>query len=171
MHKNTVLLIIALTVIASILIGINIGKRLNPSSNIFPSPSPIVVISSPFPTPTQVPVPTTYDLTDCGISFQYESNFLLTEASRGAQLTNKQSEEQINIGCSEKIPRPPLTKDKIEVATVAGLKVNLYHDASAKDGAPLDAVIFTNPQNNLDVAILGFGEAFNQLLTTLRLLQ
>lgn len=179
MHRNTVLIIIVLTVIASLLVGINVGKRLSGELPQLPIASPqVLVVTSPSPLATPLPQPVAFELKDCGVAFTYQNDFTLTEASRGAQLTRQHTAtpgaqmtlEQINVACSEEIPRPPLKKDRIEVATVAGLTVNLYHDASAKDGTPLDAVIFTHPKNGLDIAILGFGTAFNRLLQTLKLL-
>lgn len=182
MHRNTVFFIIILTVLASLLVGINMGKRISGGEPIvtqlpIPSSQPKIIYTSPTPIATNSAQTVTYAFTDCGISFSYQNDFTLTESSQGAQLTRPiaktsttKEPETINLACSGQIPRPPLARDRIDTATVAGLTVNLYHDASAKDGTPLDAIIFTHPKNGLDVAILGFGEAFKKLVPTIRLL-
>ncbi|RJR15310.1 hypothetical protein C4579_02490 [Candidatus Microgenomates bacterium] len=166
MHRNTAILILVLAIIAALLIGLNIGKTINPQQ-LVPPPQPSAAVATALPD-TQT---TEYRMEDCGLSFRYSNDFSIETATQSARLNSKTNQnEHINIACATQIPRPPLLPELIQEATVAGRTVNVYHDASAQDGTPLDAVIFAHPTNGLDVAFLGFGEAFNQLLTTVKLL-
>lgn len=178
MHKNTIIVIIILAVVASLLIGINLGRKIGKVQTLTnPSPSAVLVeIPSPSPSVDAQPSPppktsVLYSLKGCGISFAYDTEYTLQIASRGAQLTHAtDANNKISIACQADIPRPPLTEERIEDATIAGVQTVIYHDASAKDGLPLDAVIFTHPKNKLDIAILGFGEAYDRLLQTVEIL-
>lgn len=167
MHRNTAILILVLAVIAALLIGLNIGKTINPQQQLAPTPQ----LTTPAPSPLPENQITEFTMPECGLSFRYTNDFSIETATQSARLNSKiNKDEHINVACATQIPRPPLTPENIDKATIAGLTVNLYHDASAQDGSPLDAVIFTHPTNGLDVAFLGFGDAFNQLLTTVKLL-
>ena len=167
MQRNTAILILVLAVFAALLIGLNISKVMNPQQQLVPTPQP----TNPSPTPLPENKTTEFMMSECGLSFRYANDFSIETATRSARLNSKTNQnEHINIACAPEIPRPPLVPELIQEATIAGRMVNVYHDASAQDGSPLDAVIFTHPTNGLDVAFLGFGDAFNQLLTTVKLL-
>lgn len=176
--RNTFILISVLAVSAALLLGINIGRKFG-TGQTAPLPSavnyqPIDLtqggkLSSPIPSSSGSPLNVKTKSLSCGISFISPANFSLTEASMAAQLTNNNTQESIRLVCTSEIPRPPLTPDKIEDITVAGIKTKLYHDASAKDGTPVDVVIFKHPQNNLDVGLFGFGDNFKEFLNTVNL--
>lgn len=162
MHRNTLLVTAILAVIAALLIGISIGRSLN---------RPGV---SQSPTPTLSPSPTLAYLSAsaCGVSFTYP-NFLkgMESSTSGAILVNTTNpNDSIVIVCQENIPRVPLPPEKIETIALTGtasVSAKLYHDASAKNGAPIDKLIFTHPKTKLDVFIAGYGPVFRELITSL----
>lgn len=165
MHRNTLLFTIVLATMAAILIGLNIGRK-------FPSPSP-----APTPTPEkQSRTLLTFTSEPCGITFDYPEYLTKLDGPSGsAVFTDPASEENsITVTCQKEIPRPPLPADRIETIAVpavtgnATVSARLYHDASPKDGAPLDEVIFTHPTTGLDVFVAGFGSVFQGILVTLK---
>jgi len=168
MHRNTYLLVIVLAIFAALLIGVNIGKRLQKQT-----PPPSV----PRPTPTPIITIQTYLDTYCGFSLSYPSNFTVLENASGSAILNNAADktQSITLTCQKTIPRPPLSEDKIEtliipVATGASVSAKLYHNSSAKDGTPIDAVIFTHPINGMDGFVAGYGDAFNAAINTLQVI-
>lgn len=172
MHKNTLLLIAILAVIAALLVGISVGRALTQSQTVEPSPT------APPAGGTLTPTPTRLVGTTCGVTFEYPNTHQAMESTgSGVILTNIQNpENSIIIVCQEQIPRVPLTPDRIETVVLtaatgsASVSANLYHDASPKDGTLIDKLIFTHPKTGQDVFIAGFGPVFQQLLTSLKLL-
>lgn len=166
MHRNTYLLVIFLAVFAALVVGVNLGKRLATPA---PTPAPTPAES---PSPSPISVSDIYTNKTCGFSFIYPSTLTLSEESTGSALlvhsTNK--DESIVVACQPEIPRPPLTPDKIETVLISSISANLYHDASAKDGTQIDELIFRNPKTNMDIFIAGFGETFNSVIATVKLL-
>src|SRR5690348_10778145 len=143
MVRNTFVFISLLAVVAALLVGINVGKKLTAQPTV-----PLVV------TPTPTPPPTTISYTNsfCGFSVTYPSTlFLLEDASGSAILNNSlNKEESIAMTCQDEIPRPPLPTtqiDKLSLGTTKGttISANLYHNSSAKDGEQMDALIFHHP--------------------------
>jgi hypothetical protein len=172
MHR-TYLLITFLAAFAALLVGVHLGKRLSPSS---------LQTATTTPTPTASPESTTsatqlYTNTMCGFTLQVPTTLSFMEGASGsAFLINANNQnESIAIACQSDIPRPPLTLDKIETvilyneAKTASAAAKLYHDASAKDGTPLDQFIFYHPTKDMDVFIAGFGKTFDTVIATLKL--
>jgi hypothetical protein len=165
---------VVLVVVASFLIGINVGRLIaknNAQVAVSPNSQSTIVQASPFPSTT--PLSSSAILVkECGISFEADkTNFTINQASGAATVTNKKTQEKISIACAGEIPRPPLPEERMEKIYIDGNQYTLYHDASAKDGTPIDAVIFNHPTRKIDIGIFGFGEDFTQLLTTIRILQ
>ena len=176
MHRNTYLLVATLAVVAALLIGINLGKKFvlqEQTSQITPTAqtTPSLLVQ---PSPTLVP----YTNTFCGFSLEYPNTLTkFDNASGSAILTNtKNTTESIAIACQKDVPRPPLPAENIESMTLwnttktASVAARLYHDTSQKDGAQIDALIFRHPKTGVDVFLAGFGQTFNQILQTVRLL-
>lgn len=168
MHRNTYLLVIVLAVCAALLIGINIGKRLQkqPASPSAPIPTPTPTIS------TQI-----YMNTFCGFSLIYPASYTVLENASGSAILNNASDktQSITLTCQKSIPRPALAADKVETLTIpatagASVSAKLYHDSTARDGTPIDAVIFTHPTNGMDGFVAGYGDAFNAAIKTLQIL-
>lgn len=173
MHRNTYLLVIILAVIAALLIGINIGK------NIFRSSDANSAERAPIaPTPTPLPLSfITYTNAACGFSFDYPNSFTkMDNASGSAVLVSPDGKESITVTCQKDIPREPMPPEKIETkilfneARSASISAKLYHDTSARDGTPLDVLIFRNPKNGLDIFLAGTGTAFQKIINSLTLL-
>ncbi|MBI5019411.1 hypothetical protein HZB58_04015 [Candidatus Gottesmanbacteria bacterium] len=168
MHKNTLLLASLLAVIASLLVGFNVGRGMSQSA-----------VPEASPSPKLTPTPTLTYLTEssCGVSFQYPNTLTPMESSgSGLILANLTSpESSIVMVCQEEIPRVPLAPNLMESTSIraatgtATVAATLYHDLSAKDGSPIDKLIFTHPKTGLDVFIAGYGATFNQLITSLKL--
>lgn len=164
MHRNTALLLALLGVIAALLIGLFIGRRLTgntspPITRVQPSPTPAV--------PSPSPLTSFFTHTECNLSFAYPTDFRLAESSDSAQLTNTVTDEQINLICGVDFPKPPLPAERIEEASVAGVLATVYHDASAENGSPIDVVVFDHPTTGVEIALFGFGEVFEGILNSL----
>ncbi len=168
MHKNTLLLVSILAVCAALLIGVNIGKRLQKPT--------LTTVSVPTPTPPPLTLQTYMD-TYCGFSLSYPSTFIVMENASGSAILNSPSDktQSITLTCQKGIPRPPLPEDKIETLTIptasgASVSAKLYHDSTARDGTPIDSVIFRHPTNGMDGFVAGYGDAFNAAIQTLQIL-
>ncbi len=168
MHRNTLLLVSILAVCAAVLIGVNVGSRMTKP----PSPSPVQT-----PSPEPEIITQTYMDTYCGFSLSYPSTFTVLENASGSAIFNNTSDktQSITVTCQKDIPRPALPVDKIETLSIpasgsATISAKLYHDSSARDGTPIDIVIFTHPVKGLDSYIAGYGASFNAAVKTLRLL-
>lgn len=163
MHRNTYLLVIFLAIFASLVVGVNLGKRLNPPTPLTPTPS-----STTTPTSTS----SKYTNETCGFSLIYPTTLTLTDGATNSALFihTTVKDQSIAVACQEEIPRPPLTTDRIETMIISSVSAKLYHDASAKDGTQIDELIFRNPKTGMDIFIAGFGETFDQVIETLKLI-
>lgn len=169
MHRNTYLLVSFLAICAALLVGFNFGKRFQPSIGTG-SPTPAL-------TPTPTPGVTTYTDAYCGFSLQYPAGYTVLENASGSAILNNATDktQSITLTCQTEIPRPPLPANKIETialptTTGATVSAKLYHDSSAKDGTPIDAVIFRHPTNTMDGFVAGYGEAFNAAIKTIQII-
>jgi hypothetical protein len=171
MAKNTFVVVIILAIVAALLVGVNVGKKLTISQDFAPtitaSPTPLVT-----PPPGEV-----YTSTTCGIMFNYPATLRKMENTSGSAVftDSATAKEAFAVTCQSDIPRPALDASKIETlrivngeATVS-VSAKLYHDASAEDGTPIDILMWRVPNTTLDVYLAGYGETFNQILQTLRL--
>jgi len=171
MHKNTLLFSSMLAVIAALLVGFNLGRSF---------PKQDTEDTQPSPTPLTSPTPTIAYLraTACGIAFQYPNSLTPIESSDSGTIYASTSDPDatVLVLCQNEIPRIPLTPDKMEARTLraatgsATVSDTLYHDASAKDGTPIDKLIFTHPKTGLDVLIGGIGPIYQQFIASISLL-
>jgi hypothetical protein len=169
MHRNTYLLVIFLAVFAALVVGVNIGRHFTRQTN-----------SPPLATPTAIPTPPlllSYTNTVCGFSLNYPATLtMMGNTTSSAILTNtKDTTQSVAIACQKDIPRPALNPANIEtmlIQTPEGTTVSahLYHDSSAKDGSPINELIFRNPKNGIDIFIAGIGDTYNQLIKTVQLI-
>ncbi|MBI4036798.1 hypothetical protein HY386_02905 [Candidatus Daviesbacteria bacterium] len=164
MARNTLFLVVFLAIVAALVVGVQIGRTTNPQLSPTPAPQTTAI---PTPTP-QANLP--YTNTYCGFSFTYPNSLTLTPGASGSAVISDGS-ETILMACQTEIPRPPLISDRIEEASIAGVTdAKIYHDSSANDGTPIDALIFNNPANGFDIFISGLGPAFNQVISSIQLL-
>ena len=175
MHRNTYFVVTVLAVFAALIVGVNVGRSLrgNPQNTLSASSTP---------TPTQAvvvgPKMLTYTDTTCRITFQYPDSLTkMSDATGSALFIDSATNTQVCIlACQRDIPRPALPANEIEskiltdATETASVSAKLYHDASPKDGTPIDSLIFRNPKTGLDVFIAGYGDTFNQILASLKLL-
>lgn len=171
MHKNTLMVVSFLAVIAALLVGFNLGRRMQSASPVSDE-AKITPITSPTPTLAYLSGNT------CGITFQYPNTLTPIESTASGTIlaSRDKPDDSIVIICQHDIPRTPLTDDRMERMTIraatgsATISATLYHDASAKDGSPIDKLIFTHPKTGLDVFVGGIGPIYEHLLKTLKLL-
>lgn len=170
MARNTFVLVSALAVVAALILGVNIGRKINK-----PSDTLITAQSTPTLAPIVQPTPILelYENKYCGVSFNYPNNLNLLESASGSAVFTSpdKPEDSFLLTCQNEIPRPALTDDKIEVLVIASTSARLYHDASAKDGTPLDKLIFRHPTKRLDVLISGFSATFQDIIQSLTILE
>ena len=115
-----------------------------------------------------------YTNTACGITLSYPETVTAEESSteaRGVIFTsNSNPTDMVVLTCQKDIPKPPLSVQNIEDFMVGNITAKLYHDTSAKDGAKVDALIFTNPKTKLDVFVGGYGSVFDAIIQTIKIL-
>lgn len=157
MHRNTLLFISLLAVIAALLFGFNIGRK-------WYTPIP-----SPSPTPRATPKISQflqYTNILCGVSFEYPSSLTKLEATAGAMFVDPQNaSNSVAFACQKDILRPALTPEVVTLESTgsASITAQLYRDS-------VDTLIFTHPKNDLDIFIAGLGSAFTKILSTLKVL-
>ncbi len=168
MQKNTLLFASFLAVIASLLVGFNIGRSMPSSQTLVPTPKPI---ATPMPTLTYL------SGTACGVTYQYPNTLTPMESSGSGVILTSQTtpSDAVVIVCQADIPRVPLAPNFMETIIInaatktSTISATLYHDTSANDGTKVDKLIFTHPKTNMDVFIAGFGPVYQQLISTLTL--
>lgn len=182
MAKATILLLFTLALIATLLFGINLGKKIESwqkSPTTIP-PKKMKPTQKLSLTPVKTATPTaslqdkaTYKNTSCGYEIVYPQTWTKLEYDdRSIALDTKEGSEssKIAIVCAAEIPKPPLVPEKIEDIVLSSVAAKLYHDASPKDGTPLDEVITKIPGKNMEIFIAGFGESLKYILSTFRFL-
>jgi hypothetical protein len=165
MPRNTALLIAVLAIVAALVIGVNIGRSISSK------PPEIIQPQNQTSQPTETPTPAISEFIGCGITLTYPQSLTKVDIETGgAMLVNtKNTTESIAIACQKDIPRPALLSNKIESVKIGSTSASLYHDASEKDGSPVDKLIFRNPKNGQDVYISGYGDTFKEILSTITL--
>lgn len=171
MHRNTYIVVILLAVFAALVVGVNLGKRQIAQ----PSPTtqklvPTTARNIPTPPAGVSPTPTlvTFTSTSCGIAFSYSQTLTKLDTEGGIMIIDTKTPAQsVAVVCQKDIPRPALTDDRIETVKLGSVSAHLYHDTSAKDGTPVDKLIFTHPTKRIDIYVSGLGEVFNQISSSL----
>ena len=145
MPKNTVLLLLFLVLVSSLLLGINIGKKIGKSLNnqagdnnqirttstpwITPIPSPttsLIPRSSSSGSSTQVVVSgntSTFTDENCGFSLSYDGTYMNQNTVDGGSSISTDPDDPAAVivtTCQQEIPKPPLTPDMIENIVVDG---------------------------------------------------
>ena len=169
MHRNTLLLVGTLAVIAALLLGINIGRRFQSTNGNTTALTPSVPpVPSGSPAAAQVK---SYVNAFCKIGFDYPAGLTVLEnASGSAALSGKSAEEGILLTCQKDIPRPPSSEGDSEDLRIGSVSATLFHTRTASDGASIDSLIFRHPATRLDVFLAGSGETFRNLISTIQLL-
>lgn len=164
MPRNTAIVVLILAIAAGALVLINgFGKAKPKTSSANPAS----------PTPTSQIKLLEYDDPTCGIALSYPETLNVLDGPSGSAIfTDKNNAKNvIMVTCQKDIPRPALAADKTESLTSGTVSGTIYHDASGKDGTPIDKLIFTHPGNGLDIFISGFGADFQKVIGNINLLQ
>jgi hypothetical protein len=176
MPKNTLILVSFLAIFAALVTGVNIGRKVNNNSNSSATPN---LITSPDPTATPKIELTHYISKICGISFNYPANLTEMNIETGGVMLvdGKDSNLSVAVACQKDIPKPAIPTTQMAPITFAynasgsaqTINGTIYHDASEKDGTPIDKLIFIHPKNKMDIFISGMGENFNTVISSLAL--
>ncbi|OGG15515.1 hypothetical protein A3D77_06745 [Candidatus Gottesmanbacteria bacterium RIFCSPHIGHO2_02_FULL_39_11] len=191
--RITSIILILLGLLAVFLIGIKVGinipKSINQLSSITSKPSPSLTTTptiEPSPTetiPDKSPSPTKSDVkgvstrtsngnsiytdSQCGFSLSYRGSYLNSKSANGQAtiLTDpKNTNASIAVTCLDKVPRPPVSSDKIESITLSGEPATLYHDTER------EIVIVKNPNTQKEILLAGTNPLFSTILKTFELL-
>lgn len=170
MHRNTAALTAILAGLAVMVIVINLKNAISPQAPPPVTPTPTVELL----TPTEAPL-ITYDDTECGVTLAYPPQLEITESTTSGTIFSdpEHPQDTIILACQYDIPRVPLAEERIEELTIPGrdgvssASANLYHDASPKDGTPIDKLIFTHPVNDMDIYVAGIGEVYDRMIKSL----
>lgn len=178
MAKGTIIVLSTLAVIALLLLGINIGKRIGSPAPV--TPPPTIVTQQPTPT-TEIAQSTTANqsgtstFTDnsCGFSFSYPSSYMKQQtANKSSVIYVDPNNPKIAVAatCAATLPRPPVSSDKQEIVTLAGVTGTLYHDTDPS-GNPRDDIFVKHPTNGMEIVIAGYGETFQTIRSTFKFIQ
>ncbi len=164
MHKNTFLLVLVLSVIAALLVGVNIGRT-------FQTKPDQLFIDTPLVTPTQAPQSSIFKNTTCGITLSLPPQTQAEAvASKSARFVSA-DQSVIQFACEREIPKFPIPIEQIENIQIASISAKLYHTKSAKDGTPFDALIFRNLNTAMDIYLAGLGSTFSAIIQTIELMK
>lgn len=166
MSRNTFLLIILLTVIATFLTVFNIQKSIHPER--FSAIQPIISVTAT-PTPPQQ---LSYKNSYCGISLTYPSSLALQEGATGsaAFVDAYNDQNTVTLTCQKKIPTISLAPEKIDMSTVAGQPARVYHGLFGNNATPLTITTFHNTKTNVDILVSGATDTFTGIVKSIRLL-
>lgn len=196
MAKGTTVFIFILAVLATLLLGINIGKKIKQSEifNLQNRPSPILTPTifpptlSPSPSPVllefnddnsitssqkKVKGISTYTNDTCGFSFSYPGSYMNTKTINSESKIFSDPDnpnEAIATTCAAKIPRPPVASEQIDSIVLDNQPATLYHDKNP-DGSLRDEVIVKHPTRNIEIIIAGYGPTFQQTLSSFKFLK
>jgi hypothetical protein len=186
MAKGTVIFLSILAVIALLLLGINIGKKIGTpsSSNITQTTQPTLYNSQPtvyVPSPTVAPTVanqstitnqnmSTFTDSSCGYSFSYPGSFMRQETvnkKSAIYVDPNNPKNVIAATCETTLPRPPLSS---ETVTLAGVTGTLYHDTDT-NGNQRDEIFVKHPTSGMEIVIAGYGEIFQTIRSTFKFVQ
>ncbi len=171
MHRNTYLLVSMLAVLASLVVGVNIGRQFRPTDTTQFQTSLTPTMSPTQPTEATTSSTKPYRNDVCKVAFDYPGNFTLFESASGsAAFTGPTTNDGILLTCQKDIPRPGVTRENTEDIRIGSVAAKLYHTQSQKDGTPIDSLIFRHPGTKLDFFLAGTGDAFRKLISSVTLL-
>lgn len=160
MPKNTFILVVCLAIIASLLIGFNVGKKFNQA--------PETTVPLPALSPTPKPLTTLpYTNVSCGVSLSYPETMTVKEATQSATFSSKT--EAVILACQKDIPGIAVANENKEVFTIGSVAGTLYHTQAPKDGTPITILMFHHPKTDMDVVVSGIGSAFTTIINSLTL--
>jgi len=166
MHRNTFLLVLILSIIAALLVGVNIGKKFSPAKR----DQPLAETLIPTQPASNTASPTLFTSPNCGITLTLPQGTSATEvATNSAQFVSADS-TVVAFGCEKEIPSIALPPEQMETIQVASIEGTLYHTNTPKDGTPMDVLLFRNPEKSMDVFLAGLGSTFSAIINSLTIL-
>jgi hypothetical protein len=189
MAKGTIITLFILAIIASILLGINFGMKIEKQKNV-QSPTPVPTKITPTKPILPSIIPTKPESTDgaktkeetnqisyysdkkCGFSVSFPTSYLSqkTENEKSVILTDPTNpEKMIAFVCTTAIPRPPVSSENIESIMLDGQPATIYHDRD-QQGNTRDELIVKNPQNGLEIFIAGSTQIFKETIASFKFL-
>ncbi len=162
MPKNTFILVVLLAIIASLLVGFNVGKKINQT------PVAATIERTPIasPTPESIPV-RPYTNSSCNVSLSYPQTMQVKESTRSALFSS--GTDAVVLACQKDIPGIAISEDNKETIQIGSVSGTLYHTASPKDGTPINVFIITHPTTDMDILVSGMGNAFTTIIDSLTL--
>jgi len=162
MPKNTFILVVLLAIIASLLVGFNVGKKFNQTS----ATATMEITPTASPTPEPITV-RPYTNTSCSVSLSYPANMQVKESTRSAVFSS--ATDAVVLACQKDIPGIAISEDNKETVQIGSVSGTLYHTASPKDGTPINVFIITHPKTDMDILVSGIGSAFTTIIGSLTL--
>lgn len=164
MHKNTFILVVILAIIASLLVGFNVGKKYTEPKTETRVPSPTIA-----PSPTPIPVVMEkYTNNYCRVSLSYPASMTVTEPATGSAKF-ADGDDAVILVCQNDIPGIAVEDKNMETITIGSTSGTLYHTATPKDGTAIDVFKITHPKTGMDVLVSGIGMAFDAIIASLTL--
>jgi len=168
MHRNTFLLVTVLAIIASLLVGFNVGKKYTePNTEVLVLTPTASNAASPTAKPTPLPL-TQYTNRYCRISLSYPASMTVTEPATGSAKFAG-GDDTVILVCQHDIPGIAVEYKNMETITIGSTSGTLYHTATPKDGTAIDVLKITHPKTGMDVLVSGIGMAFDAMIASLTL--
>ena len=177
MARGTIIVLSFLAVIAVLLFGINLGKKLNTVSNL-PQPT---IIQTTQTTPTVKEEPTnlketaisTFTDETCGYTFSYPNSYMKQKTANQKSVIYVDADNPeiyIAASCAANLPRPPVGNENKETIILDGETGTLYHDKDP-NGNPRDDIFVKHPTNGMEIVIVGYGDPFNQVRSSFKFIK
>lgn len=178
MAKGTIIVLSTLAVIAILLFGINLGKKIGNPVPATPSPTietqqPTLTVDITEPATSNQSGTSTYTDQSCGYTFSYPGSYLKQKTANQKSIIYvdaNDSKKSIAATCAATLPRPPVADDAKETVTLDGVTGTLYHDKDPM-GNPRDDIFVKHPTNGMEIVIAGYGETFDTVRSTFRFIQ
>ncbi len=176
MAKGTIIVLSVLAVIAVLLFGINLGKKLNSVSN---TPQPTITqttqptVTTEQKATTDTNATSTFTDETCGYTFSYPGSYIRQKTSNQKSVIYVDaSNPKISIAasCAPTLPRPAVEEEGQEMVTLDGVNGILYHDKDPY-GNPRDDIFVKHPTNGMEIVITGYGETFDQVRSSFRFIR
>lgn len=183
MAKATLALLFVLSLVATLLLGINIGKKMEKLQSMpIPSPTPQNLQISPPSVSTTPPITpnnvttsgnlTTYTSYNCFYKATYPNSWRHVELdAKSVAFENPSSTEsgRVAILCAQSVPTPSVPVDKIANYSIGSISAKLYHNFSS-DSTPLEEIIAPIPGKNMNIFIAGSGSVFSSIVKSIQFL-
>ncbi len=187
LHRNTFIVFLALAIIATLLLGINIGRKITSLSSAQPT---VLSQTAATATPIATAQPTAsanaspsatlgpevklqpYRNAGCGYSVDYPASWQFEEFDIfGTNLVNSANpSEKITIVCASDL-QPPTDSSPTREILLSAVPAVYFADQKAADNTVADAVFAPIPDTDKTIVIAGKGTVFNTALASFQFTQ